>query len=182
MTLEGTPGIEDITITPEKNPQTGQDISFAAKLKMPVGYEVVSVGWVGDDLTAGTGNPYKFDYPYGKHGQKNLTATLTYKHTASAITGTCQKNRPLFKLFFEKKGDDDNSGIPNWFKYWKRDKACPTLDNPAISYDGSLSGYGVYDPGTDKVSISPASCDEHYPGGWSANGHTFGGAKGIRHR
>jgi hypothetical protein len=186
ITLEGKPEIEDIVVTrptwwglfQDKNPETGKDTKLEAKIKSVVGYEVVNVAWTGDDLTPKTGNPYTFKYAYGKHGQKNVKATLTYKHTASGITGTHQKSK-AFKLFFEKSGDDDGDGTPNWFKYWKKDGASPSLNNSIVTYNASLSGYGQYDPSADKVTISQSAAEEHYATKWSANTRTFGGAKGI---
>ena len=173
-------------------PMTSHDLAHVALLEVPDGYEVVNVAWNGDDIVAAnkgiySGPEFNFlgankksvyimKYGPGTHGNKSVTATLIYKHIASGIIGKDEKTE-MFKLFFPKDEDDDGDGIPNWFEYWKKDGACPSLANDIVKYDPALKSYqyGYTKPDIlfikGKIGIGPAAAI--HKNSWSANGRTF---------
>jgi len=182
--------------TPGGNPQTGSKVRLEADIEVPAGYEVTRCSWTGD-LTPGEGNPnhnclYEYTPNTGPgpdvttYGEKKVTLTITYRHTASGATGQTSKDH-TYKVFFEKDGDDDGDGTPNWFEYWGEDGAVPGLNNPDVVYDQTLGGktYGYWNPKDDKIHIGRAAAGIHYPGGinvpvgMNCPGGTFGGARGI---
>jgi len=141
-----TPQIEDIDISPT-NPETTKDVTFTAKLKNMTGYEVVKIAWSGD-IQSGEGNPsYTVKPAAGTHGKdKNITATLTYRKSGATQTGIAPPKSKKFNLFFEKAGDEDGDGTPNWFEYWRQ------VLSLNVSYVAPVD-WGSTDTTTGAVSI-----------------------------
>jgi len=175
------PKIEEIIITP-KNPMTRHDVTFEAKITDVPEFEICGIDWIITDVASGkidffdigNKNPYTHKPAAGEHGKKKVLCTIFYKNKATGATGLDQESKE-FKLFFEKKGDEDGDGEPNWFEYWKRDAAVPNMGS--FTYDPA-GGYGGFTPPTT-LELGPHACDEHYPTKYTIGGITFGGAKGI---
>jgi hypothetical protein len=178
----GGPKIKEIKVTGSKdadNPMTTYDVNLQAVMDTPPGYEITKVSWSGD-LKAGEGNPYTYKPDKGTHGLKKIKATATYRYTPTGATGQVAKEFE-FKLFFEKKGDDDGDGEPNWFDYWGTDSSVAGLTNPSVRFDSTKGAgqYGSWNPATDKVDLGAAAAEIHYPGGLNIDGTVYGNVKGI---
>lgn len=181
--------------TPGNNPTTGKKVILESVLNNTNGFTINKCTWSGDvpqgEVTASNCH-YEFTPATGAgpstntYGEKNVTLTVTYTHTASGITGQISKNS-FYKVFFEKTGDDDGDSTPNWFEYWGDDSAVPQLAQTDVVYNAALgaSTYGRYVFSTDQVEIGGAAPNTHYPSGISVPpvtgcpGGNFGGAKGV---
>jgi hypothetical protein len=160
------PGIEEILITPQ-DPMTMYDVTFEAKIKDAPGYDIVSVDWSITDVETGKvdffkkkTNPYTHKPANGKHGQKKVTCTVSYKNTTTNRTGLTQKAKD-FKLFFNKSDLSSRWwpwSDPNWFVYWKRDQAVPGMAN--VGYNGNLSGFGR--TVGNAITLGPSAAETHY--------------------
>lgn len=161
------------------NPMTTYDVKLEAVVETPSDFEVVKISWSGD-LKPGEGNPYTYKPDKGTHGIKKIKATLTYKNKSSGLTGQISKAYE-FTLFFEKKGDENGDGKPNWFDYWGRDGAVPSLTDPKVTYDATkgAGSYGAWSPTSDRVELGPAAAETHYPGGLAIDGTTYGNVRGV---
>lgn len=176
------PQIKSIKATGSKdvnNPMTTYDVKLEAVLETPSDFEVVKVSWSGD-LTPGNGNPYTYKPDKGTQGKKKIKATVTFRNKTSGAIGQVSKDYE-FKLFFEKKGDDNGDGKPNWFAYWGIDGAVPGLTNPKVTFDATkgAGSYGAWSPSTDLVELGPAAAETHYPGGLVIDGTTYGNVRGV---
>jgi len=180
------PKIKEIKISGSKDPKhpmTTYDVNAEVILEDDAAYDITKVSWSGD-LKPGDGNPYKYKPDAGKHGKKKIKVTVSYKHKTNGATGQISKDHE-FKLFFEKKGDDDGDGDVNWFEYWGKDGAVPGLTESSVVYDASGTGYGAWSWTTDKLTLKPKAAEEHYPSKLevpaitNCPGGSFGGAKGI---
>lgn len=197
------PKIKDITAqgvgTPGDNPQTGSPVRLEADIEVPAGYEVTQCSWTGN-LTPGNGDPanncrYEYTPATGAgpavdtYGEKNITLTITYRHTVSGATGQDSKDH-TYKVFFEKTGDDDGDNEPNWFEYWGDDGAVTGLDAADVNYDTTCPAgyicYGSWRSSDDNVYIKDGAAETHYAAGINVPavadtcpGGNFGGAKGI---
>ncbi|MFN8442189.1 MAG: invasin domain 3-containing protein [Caldilineaceae bacterium] len=176
------PQIKTIKATGSKdvnNPMTTYDVKLEAVVDTPSDFEVTQVNWSGD-LKPGTGNPYTYKPDKGTHGKKKIKATVTFKNKSSGAIGQISKELE-FKLFFEKNGDDNGDGKPNWFDYWGSDGAVPGLTNPKVTYDATkgASSYGAWSPASDNVELGLAASATHYPGGLTIDGTTYGNVRGI---
>lgn len=162
-----------------KNPMTTYDVKLQAVVETPPGMTITKVSWSGD-VKPGDGNPYTYKPDKGTHGQKKGRVTVTYRYNGSGVTGSISKEFE-FKLFFEKKGDDDGDNNPNWFEYWGPDGAVPGLVNPLIIFDPAkgAGSYGAWSPASDKVELGAAAAETHYPGGLTIAGTTYGNVKGV---
>jgi hypothetical protein len=171
------PEIQEITVegigTTNNNPETGSPIRLEANIEVPTGYEVTKCSWTGD-LTPGEGDPandcgYEYTPATGPgpapdtYGEKRVTLTITFRHTASGATGQVSKDH-TYRVFFEKEGDDDGdchwSHIweacePNWFEYWGDDGAVPALNDPGVHYNGGLGGFGQYTHWNRRIELGP---------------------------
>lgn len=161
------PTIKDITVKGkpfEKNPVTN-DPSYAGDEKVILeadieekdNYEVTEINWSGDCIP-GKGKKYEYTAPAGSHGKKKVTCTITYKDKSSEALGIAEMSKE-FKLFFIRVKDDDGDGKPNWFKYWKTDKAVPNI-SPA-KYDPAEDAYGYMTSGGD-LYLTKYSSGQHY--------------------
>jgi hypothetical protein len=171
------PSIKNITSTglgtANNQPETGSKVRLEAELVMPSGYTLEECSWTGD-LSAGKGdkaNKCAYEYtpatgagPDVKtYGEKNVTLTIGYKHTASGITGSVNRTHK-YKVFFKKFGDDDgdcawgtfwNGCEKNWFSYWKDDGAVPGLNAGHVKY-GNYSDptiIGGFDRSTHLITL-----------------------------
>ena len=176
------PQVKEIKVIGSKdvnNPMTTYDVKLEAVVETPSDFEVTKVSWSGD-LKPGDGNPYTYKPDKGTHGKKKIKATVTYKNKTSGVTGQISKEYE-FKLFFEKKGDDNGDGKPNWFDYWGTDGTVPGLTNPKVTYDATkgAGSYGAWSSTTDKVELGPAAAETHYPGGLTIDGTIYGNVKGV---
>lgn len=205
------PKIEDIAAqgvdTKDDVPETGSKVRLEAVLTVPSGYQITKCSWTGD-LTVGEGDTsnnclYEYTPNTGPgpdiktYGEKNVTLTISYAHTASGSTGKDAKNYK-YKVFFNKDGDDDDDCAwwsifsdcePNWFEYWKDDGAVPGLAASDVVYSSECGGgtcYGAWDPSDDKIYLNRDASNTHYPTGinvpavaGSCPGGSFGGAQGI---
>ncbi|MFN8491305.1 MAG: invasin domain 3-containing protein [Caldilineaceae bacterium] len=160
------------------NPMTTYDVKLEATVETSSDFEVTKVSWSGD-LKPGDGNPYTYKPDKGAQGKKKIKATVTYKNKSSGATGQISKDYE-FKLFFEKKGDDNGDGKPNWFDYWGADGAVPGLTDPRVTYDATkgAGSYGAWSPASDKVELGSAAAETHYPGGLNIDGTTYGNVRG----
>jgi hypothetical protein len=179
------------------NPTTGKQVRLEAELDVPAEYEVTQCFWFGD-MTPGYGdkaNKCRYEYlpstgagpTASTYGEKDITLILSYKHTPSgspAVTFATHK----FKVFFEKAGDDDGDGEPNWYEYWSDDGAVPGMNAADVEFDQTLGAntYGYWSPTDDNIHLGGAAGATHYPNGLnvpavvnSCPGGNFGGAKGI---
>lgn len=161
------------------NPMTAYAVKLEAVLDTPSDFEVTKVSWSGE-LKPGDGNPYSYFPDKGTQGKKKITATVTYRNKTSGAIGQISKAFE-FALFFEKSGDDNGDGKPNWFDYWGADGAVPGLIDPKVTYDATkgAGSYGAWSPTSDKVELGPAAAETHYPGGLAIDGTTYGNVKGI---
>jgi len=176
------PQIKSIKATGGKdanNLMTTYDVKLEAVLETPSDFEVLKVSWSGD-LKPGDGNPYTYKPDKGTQGKKKIKATVTFRNKTSGAIGQVSKDYE-FKLFFEKKGDDNGDGKPNWFDYWGIDGAVPGLTNPKVIFDVTkgAGSYGAWSPTTDRVELGPAAAETHYPGGLVIDGTTYGNVRGI---
>ena len=149
------PKIKDITAkgigTDGDNPQTGEPVQLEAELEVPTNYEITQCEWSGDltpspttgdaaNKCQGKYTPATGDGPkIATYGEKTVKLTITYKHKASGVTGQSSKQHQ-YKVFFDKKGDDDTNTRPNWYDYWGMNGAAPSLVGTAYgggSYTGS---------------------------------------------
>ncbi len=151
---------ENIPLTNDISSRTQEKVKFEAVLENTDGYEITDVKWSGD-ITEGEGNPYEYVPPSGSHGNKNVICNVFYKHNITGEQGTVNFSKS-FKLFFYKFGDDDGSGEPNWFKYWKRDGAVPDMEN--VKYKADLSGFGqaTWRNRVGQAYIGPKAAGQHY--------------------
>lgn len=162
------PSISDINITgfPYQNFPITNDPSLQGTEKVKLeavidnleGYEITDISWTGD-LTSGKGNPYEYTPGAGTHGNKNVHCNIVYKSLTTNETGTSNFSKS-FKLFFNKEGDDDNDGLPNWFEYWKSDGAVPNMTT--AKYDADNTGYGYYRTNTNEMFLAPRAAGQHY--------------------
>lgn len=176
------PKVKDITVTGSKdasNPMTTYGVRLEAVVETPSDFEVTKVSWSGD-LKPGDGNPYTYTPDKGTQGKKKITATVSYRNKTSGAIGQVSKDYE-FKLFFEKKGDDNGDGKPNWFAYWGTDGAVTGLVNPKVTFDATKSAgnYGAWSSTTDLVELGPAAAETHYPGGLAIDGTTYGNVRGV---
>ncbi|MCB0128244.1 MAG: hypothetical protein KDE58_38525, partial [Caldilineaceae bacterium] len=158
---------------------TTYDVRLEAVVEPTSDFVVTQVSWSGD-LKPGTGNPYIYKPDKGTHGKKKIKATVSFKNKSNGATGQVSKEF-VFTLYFEKNGDDDGDGKPNWFAYWGVDGAVPGLADPKVTYDATkgAGSYGAWSPTSDKVELGPAAAGTHYPGGLSIDGTTYGNVRGI---
>jgi hypothetical protein len=61
-------------------------------------------------------------------------------------------------LFFEKIGDEDGDGEPNWFEHWTTDGTVPDLSS--ANYNAGLSAYGQWTG--SQVELGPSASGQHY--------------------
>lgn len=158
------PQIEDIVVTgppgDEDNPMTTYPVTLEAITSTVPGFVIDSISWSGDDIPSGaTGSPYTYTPAAGTHGNKNVQCTITYEKTATAETGedTMAKG---YKLFFEKSGDEDSDGEPNWFEHWATDGAVPRLGE--AYYDPAMVYYGCFGCTGTRVELGPSAAGQHY--------------------
>ena len=59
----------------------------------------------------------------------------------------------IYAYVLAAAADDDGDGEPNWFEYWQKNYACPFLN--LCEYDSAKTGFGSYNPSTDKVTLGP---------------------------
>ena len=158
---------------------TTYGVRLEAVVETPSDFEVTKVSWSGD-LKPGDGNPYTYTPDKGTQGKKKITATVTFRNKTSGAIGQVSKEYE-FKLFFEKKGDDNGDGKPNWFDYWGTDGAVTGLVDPKVTYDATkgAGSYGAWSPTSDRVELGPAAAETHYPGGLVIDGTTYGNVRGI---
>ncbi|MCE7983042.1 MAG: hypothetical protein DYG89_17800 [Caldilinea sp. CFX5] len=176
------PKIKAIKVTGSKDvnhPMTTYDVKLEAVVETPSDFVVTNVSWSGD-LKPGDGNPYTYKPDQGTHGKKQIKATVTYQNKSSGLTGQISQAYE-FTLFFEKKGDANGDGKPNWFDYWGRDGAVPGLTDPKVTYDATkgTGSYGAWSPTSDRVELGPAAAETHYPGGLAIDGTIYGNVRGI---
>lgn len=165
------PAIEDIIISgigvPDSNFPLTNDVSvtgeekvkFDAKLKENDNYEITEINWSGKDIITGKGNPYECIAGSGTHGNKNVDCTVVYKHKANGSIGKVKKSKD-FKLFFHKEGKDSGTeNPPNWFRYWKKDKAVPDMESS--TYDPTIPGYGRM-TGFGVLKLGSIAAGQHY--------------------
>ncbi len=190
--------------TTGKEPTTGSIVDLTSKNIIPSGYTITKCSWSGD-ITAGTGdiaNNCKYSYTPSKgagpavktYGNKKAQLTISWKHTASGLTGASSTSFS-YKVFFKKSGDDDGDKTPNWAEYWRMtdDKAVPGFDNN-VYYDSTTTSYGTADGASDTIHIGKDAAETHYSNSLTVprveigtppntivvcTGGTFGGAKGI---
>jgi len=130
-----TPYIEKIEVTgiPDTlNPTTNsptttvdEQVKFEATIKQVSGFEIINVTWkklpihsiFSKLFTWGYGNPLEFEAETGTHGNKICACFIKYENKDLGISET-DLMITFFKLFFDKNGDDDNDGEPNWYEYW----------------------------------------------------------------
>ncbi len=199
------PEIKDITAkgigTHGDNPQTGKFVRLEANLEIPTGYEITKCKWEGDlypsPIFGDTANNCRGDYtpdanagPSVKtYGDKTVTLTVTYKHSTSVATGTSFKKHN-YNVFFEKKGDDNTNGKPNWFEYWGINGAVPGLNAPSVRYEASYGSrqYGSWNWASKIIKLGKDAAETHSPtkkdnGNVPVKAHcpggSFGGAQGI---
>lgn len=141
------PKIEKIIVqgvgTTNKKPEAGSKVRLEADIKVPTGYQVTKCTWTGTGVPSpkkgvvvDPAKKCRYEYTPAKgsgpaanrYGAKEVTLTITYKHTASGASGQASKKHK-YKVYFKKAGDDDTDGDPNWFEYWKR----------ALGLDGNVS-------------------------------------------
>ncbi|MCI5194023.1 MAG: hypothetical protein D3915_13020, partial [Candidatus Electrothrix sp. AU1_5] len=199
-----TPKIEKIKVkgvkTTDKLPQTGKEVELTATLKIPTGYEITKCSWSGDlkvgegdkakdcqyKYTPGTGEGPKKGTNGGTYGDKKVKLTLAYKHTASGATGQTDKDYE-YQVFFGRDDDDDGDKTPNWFEYWKHNKAVNGLDASDVKFDitKGAGSYGSWSSSSGDIKLGPAAAKTHYPSkvkvssNTNCPGGTFGGAEGI---
>ncbi len=161
------------------NPMTTYDVKLEAMVETPSDFEVIKVSWSGD-LKPGEGNPYTYKPDKGTHGKKKIKATVIYKNKSSGLIGQISQAYE-FKLFFEKKGDENGDGKPNWFDYWGTNGAVLGLTDPKVTYDATkgAGSYGAWSPTSDRVELGPAAAEIHYPGGLTIDGTTYGNVRGV---
>lgn len=154
------PKIEEIIISPD-NPTTGKDVAyFEAKITTYPNFEIVRFTWSIIDVNGkldfyNVGDINSFTWVNaapGSYGNKEVTCIMDYVHKPTGRSGSDQ-NATRFKLFFEKWGDDNMDGTPNWFEYWQKDNACPGLNE--CKYDRFEKDYGGYYPTLDKIIFGP---------------------------
>jgi alpha-tubulin suppressor-like RCC1 family protein len=137
-----------------KHPMTTYDVELEAEIDMMPGYEISQVSWSGD-LNPGLGNPYSYAPERATHGLKEIVATLTFTHTGSGGLGQVSREGE-FKLFFEKDGDDNADGNPNWFDYWGVDGAVFGLDALDVKFDATITAeLGKYNRVADTIFLGP---------------------------
>ena len=176
------PKIKEFRVTGTKdpsNPMTTYGVKLEAVLETPTDFEVTKVSWSGD-LKPGDGNPYTYTPDKGTQGKKKITATVTFRNKTSGAIGQVSRDY-AFNLFFEKKGDDNGDGKPNWFDYWGADGAVTGLVNALITYDATkgAGSYGAWSSTSDRVELGPAAAETHYPGGLVIGGTTYGNVRGV---
>ncbi|MDD4488958.1 MAG: T9SS type A sorting domain-containing protein [Paludibacter sp.] len=179
MLLDNPPVIEDIIITgmgvpDSKFPLTydpskfnklnifGEEkVKFEAKVKMDENYEITEVCWSGNDIISGKGNPYNYRASQGSHGNKKVNCMVVYKHKSSGTIGNLTKTDNDFKLFFHTEGyDRGRKNPPNWFRYWKEDKAVPGMENANYA-KGSKYEWGTMDK-FGNLTLYPGCARSHY--------------------
>lgn len=183
--------IKDIKVSPA-TPETTKDVTLEAELSNssgtpkfdwtvdPIGSRTKMSGGAAIPQVKGNVNPFKYTPAADTHGEKRANLVVTW-----TVSGkTCESRQTKdFKVFFVKQADDDGNSNPNWFDYWKADKAVPQMDTPLVFYDPALGNntYGYYDPGVDKVRLGGAASLQHYNPALVVNGISFGGptVKGI---
>ena len=149
------PKIADITCSPDI-PVTGKNVTFEALITEVEGFDSIVITWkLGDVVTKGSGVRCKIKPPVQTHGRAKIEATLSCRDEESGQKYFDSFSKE-FNLFFDKDGDDDGDGIPNWFTYWKKDKTVPDIDKAdflkgkacdAIDGGGENS-YGAYRSGS----------------------------------
>ena len=124
--------------------RTGQEVMLSAdlwggsgggKVKWaikPIGSRAATSKGEPIPVIRGSGQSFRYTPAADTHGEKQATALLTVGQGGQ----TCVADLSMsFKLFFEKDGDDDGNGKPNWFEYWKSDKAVPGLDAADVVFN-----------------------------------------------
>ena len=204
VTIKGCPSIRGITAqgvgTTDDKPETGSVVRLEADIDVPAGYELARCSWTGD-LTPGQGdttNNCRYEYTpatgagpdVNTYGEKDVTLTIAYTDTATGASAMVSGDH-TYKVFFEKTGDDDGDGDPNWFEYWGDDGAVDGLDSADVLYDSTCPiGYICYGswrhPPNDNVYVKDGAAGTHYPNGidvpavaGTCPGGSFGGADGI---
>ncbi len=162
--------IDKIEVTPSDNPVTTKMVTVKAVLKgnrdaaATVAWEIVPTGSrvnMSNGTTiptvSGEGKPYKYTPDKDTHGEKQVTATVTWVIHGRTFEATKDMD---FNLYFRKytgagnrPADDNGNGVPNWFEYWRSDGSVPEFKRSDTSYDPADAGYGVYHPDTDKIGI-----------------------------
>ena len=71
-------------------------------------------------------------------------------------------------VFFHKYGTDESRqcGVPNWFVFWKKDGACPSLNDDSVRIKQELryrAAYGDYSPDDGSIGLNPdVAAETHY--------------------
>lgn len=193
---DSPPEILELNITPI-NPTTKHDVIFRAKISDAPAYEITQINWwIFDRETGhleGSLIGKKFDSitwrpPAGHYKNKEVMCEIKYRSVSGDTIGS-KVSLKIFKVFFDKGDwnpglmpnwkDDDGNGIPNWFEYWKKDKAVPRFD--VANYDSATTSYG-YCEADGTVYLGPLGATQHYypdPFRFDTNyGHEeFGGPK-----
>ncbi|MHB1036439.1 MAG: hypothetical protein ACYC35_17035 [Pirellulales bacterium] len=168
-----TPEVEDILIDAnpattaiDSNPTTTKDVKFTAKLKNMAGYEIVKIAWTSDAFSplSTTTAEATVKPMAGEHGNdKDITAILTYRKVGETQTYTAKAYSEKFDLFFDKTGDEDTNGQPNWFDYWNQLNVGDRQGITDVRYDGGMSGAdGQYTPGSSHIRIGPGAAGQDY--------------------
>jgi hypothetical protein len=155
ITITGIPDTDNPT-TNDPSTVTVEMVNCLATIVIPSGYIVLDICWSGD-VIPGYGNPYEYTAAPGSHGLKIAICSIIFENLSSHECDT-NTNAKAFKLFFNKKGDEDADDDPNWFEYWKIDEAVPKLDQ--VDYDPVSAGYGYWSG--SQVYICSAGCGQHY--------------------
>jgi hypothetical protein len=163
-----TPTIKEIKVTgvPDgNNPTTNCPSDFIDhKVKLeavtvcPSDCVITKYSWSGDGVKPGQENPYEYEAAPGTHGKKTVRCTISFT-TRTGYSGTATKTEN-FKLFFVKDGKDKGGDEPNWFTYWIRDEAVPSLNK--FQYDPAQRGWGLYTAATGKLVVGPKAAKVHY--------------------
>lgn len=111
-----------------------------------------------------------------------LSWNFRFKDRRGTVLNKQTLNAPV-AIFFDKNGDYDGDGEPNWYEYWKDGGAVPGLAQ--FQYIATLPGvesgfFGVYDRDNDRLYVGPLAADACDPVTILGSGETFGdGAAGV---
>ncbi len=169
------PFIEKIVPSPYV-PLTEKELKLNAVIKDSPSWEVTGIKWelynkegkLVDEKGSSieTINPYTYSTPEGAYGVKNVECTLYAKHVPTGYTYFCDTEHFKFSVFFPIVISDEDweynppnwalnrsTGKPNWFVYWKQDKAIEGFED--VDYSSTGVANAKYDPNTDKITLGP---------------------------